>query len=76
MMKNNQSPKLTILSIILLIIGGGSLFIKGFLPEYVDAQGFLIEPYFFLIPIGFFIVFLGLIIGAIAFIRNMTGLRK
>ena len=76
MMKNNQSPKLTIMSITLLIIGASFLFIKNFLPEYVNAEGFLIEPYFFLIPIGFFIVFIALIIGAIAFINNMIKLKK
>ncbi len=76
MMKNNQSPKLTIMSITLLIIGASCLFIKNFLPEYVNNQGVLIEPYFFLIPIGFFIVFIALIIGAIAFINNMIKLKK
>jgi hypothetical protein len=29
-----------------------------------------------MIPIGFFSVFLGLILGSVAFIKNMTGLKK
>lgn len=46
------------------------------MPEWVDALGMLHEPYFFMIPLGFFSVFLGLILGSVAFIKNMTGLKK
>lgn len=46
------------------------------MPEWVDASGMLHEPYFFMIPIGFFSVFLGLILSSVAFIKNMTGLKK
>lgn len=75
-MKKNKSPKLTMTAIGFLIIGMGCLIVKNFLPEYVDAQGLLHEPYFFLIPIGFLIVFIALIIGSIAFINNMIKLKR
>ena len=41
------------LSMVLLLLGLACFIVKGFTPEYVDAQGLLHEPYFFLIPIGF-----------------------
>lgn len=76
MIKQNKSPKLTMTALFFLFMGLASLIIKNFMPEYVNAQGMLIEPYFFMIPIGFLLVFIGLIIGSIAFIRNMSSLKN
>ena len=56
------------------IIGGFSIIVgiiliavKGFLPEYIDANGILHEC-FFLIPIGFLCILCGVIILAINYI--------
>lgn len=64
------------LSLILVLVGIGCLVAKGFTPTYIDAQGLLIEPYFFLLPVGFGSLFTGLILGTISFIIKMTHTKK
>ncbi|WP_288394737.1 DUF3955 domain-containing protein [uncultured Vagococcus sp.] len=76
MIQTNKAPLLTKISLVFFLLGLLSLITKSFMPEWVDASGVLHEPYFFMIPIGFFSVFLGLILGSVAFIKNMTGLKK
>lgn len=76
MTQTNKAPLLTKISLVFFILGLLSLITKSFMPEWVDASGMLHEPYFFMIPIGFFSVFLGLILSSVAFIKNMTGLKK
>ena len=76
MTQTNKAPLLTKISLVFFILGLLSLITKNIMPEWVDASGMLHEPYFFMIPIGFFSVFLGLILSSVAFIKNMTGLKK
>ncbi|MBO0429284.1 DUF3955 domain-containing protein [Vagococcus fluvialis] len=76
MTQTNKAPLLTKISLVFFLLGLLSLITKNFMPEWVDASGILHEPYFFMIPIGFFSVFLGLILGSVAFIKNMTGLKN
>ncbi|MGF2142603.1 DUF3955 domain-containing protein [Vagococcus fluvialis] len=76
MIQTNKAPLLTKISLVFFLLGLLSLITKSFMPEWLDASGMLHEPYFFMIPIGFFSVFLGLILGSVAFIKNMTGLKK
>jgi polyferredoxin len=76
MTQTNKAPLLTKISLVFFILGLLSLITKNFMPEWVDASGMLYEPYFFMIPLGFLSVFLGLILGSVAFIKNMTGLKK
>lgn len=76
MTQTNKAPLLTKISLVFFLLGLLSLITKSFMPEWLDASGMLHEPYFFMIPIGFFSVFLGLILSSVAFIKNMTGLKK
>lgn len=76
MKKINKASIVTKISVVFLALGVLFLIIKTFLPEWIDSSGILHEPYFFMIPLGFFSIFLGLILGSVAFIRNMTGLNK
>ncbi len=76
MTQTNKAPLLSKLGLGFFIIGLLCLVAKSFTPEWIDASGMLHEPYFFMIPIGFSSVFLGLILGSVAFIKNMTGLKK
>lgn len=52
-----------------IILGAISFFIKGLSGEYLDSQGILHE-YFFLIPIGYLLIFIGLIGIGFAFIKG------
>lgn len=52
-----------------IILGAISFFIKGLSGEYLDSQGILHE-YFFLIPIGYLFIFIGLIGIGFAFIKG------
>lgn len=54
-----------------LIFGFVLLLIKGFSVEYVDAQGFLHEN-FFLLPLGFLFVFLGICYLIILLMKNLV----
>ncbi|WP_326718002.1 DUF3955 domain-containing protein [Vagococcus jeotgali] len=38
---------------------------KRFYPPVVDNQGILVEPMFFLLPIGFALIFVGILVEAI-----------
>lgn len=67
---------LTGFSLVLLLLGIACLIVKGFTPEHIDAQGILHEPYFFLLPIGFGNILLGLILGTIGFIKKMFAIKK
>ena len=57
-------------SFITLIIGVLCIIIKAFTPEYVDSEGILHE-YFFLLPIGFFFIFVSLILFIIIGIKKL-----
>lgn len=53
--------RLNITALFLLIIGTLTLVSKSIAPEYVDSQGILHE-WFFLLPVGFGIIFIALCI--------------
>lgn len=50
---------LNIVSLVLFIIGAITIVSKSFTPEYIDSQEVLHE-WFFLLPIGFGIIFIAL----------------
>ncbi|MBW0766205.1 DUF3955 domain-containing protein [Mammaliicoccus lentus] len=50
---------LNITALFLFIVGAITIVSKSFTPEYIDSQGILHE-WFFLLPIGFGIVFIAL----------------
>jgi len=54
---------------ILILLGGVLILLKGLLPEYIDEEGILHEP-FFLLPIGFGLIGIGLIIYVIKLIQK------
>ncbi len=56
----------------LLLIGIILLVVKGLSVEYIDAEGVLHEN-FFLIPIGFFYIFCGLISFITVGVRTLIG---
>lgn len=66
MKKQNNKLKL-IIGIILIFIGILLLFIKG-QTDYVDTNGLLYEN-FFLVPLGYILILLGLIITIIRIIK-------
>ncbi|MDD4842909.1 MAG: DUF3955 domain-containing protein [Anaerotignum sp.] len=55
----------------LLCIGLGCILIKANSVEYLDAEGFLHEN-FFLLPIGFFFIFSGIVTFTVTGIRNIV----
>lgn len=56
-----------ILPIILILLGVICFVIKGLNPATIDANGFLQEN-FFLIPIGYILIFIGIIMGIAKYI--------
>lgn len=70
-----RRAKMNLTSIIigaaLLVFGAACILIKANSVEYIDAQGFLHEN-FFLLPIGFFFIFSGLITFAVTGIKNIA----
>ena len=60
----------TILGTLLLLLGAACIVIKGMSVEYIDAQGVLHEN-FFLLPIGFLLLFSGLIIVCVMGLKNL-----
>lgn len=75
MSKNKRSNKLTISSITFFILGVISL--VGAAPlrtqtSTLDSNGVLHEPFFFTLPLGFALICLAVIIGAISFIKAIT----
>ncbi len=59
----------------LLCFGVACILIKASSVEYIDAEGFLHEN-FFLLPIGFFFIFSGLVTFAVTGIKNIVGKLK
>ncbi len=57
-------------SISLIVLGIALILVKGILPETIDASGILHE-HFFLLPIGFACLFIGIITLVITKIRLM-----
>ncbi|MGN1270995.1 MAG: DUF3955 domain-containing protein [Clostridia bacterium] len=53
--------KYNIVGLIILILGILCISMKALLPETIDANGFLHE-HFYLLPIGFFLIFLGILV--------------
>lgn len=68
--KSNNKKRGIIVGIIFMLIGLALFVIKGCMPEYIDENGILHEV-FFLIPIGYLFLFIGLIIVAIFIIKNI-----
>ncbi|MEG0253958.1 MAG: DUF3955 domain-containing protein [Vagococcus sp.] len=46
--------------------------IKALIPTTVDSNGFLNEPFFFLIPMGYLFLFLSLLIGVLTLVIKLT----
>ncbi len=65
----------TIIGAALLCMGVTFILIKANSVEYIDAEGFLHEN-FFLLPIGFFFIFSGLVTFAVTGIKNIVGKLK
>ncbi|MEB8265326.1 DUF3955 domain-containing protein [Mammaliicoccus sciuri] len=61
---------LNIAALILFVLGVITLSSKSFTPEYIDSQGILHE-WFFLIPIGFGIIFISLFIFLVSLIISI-----
>ncbi|QIL45655.1 DUF3955 domain-containing protein [Vagococcus coleopterorum] len=60
---------------VLFLIGALCFVAKTLAPETIDADGILHEP-FFLIPIGYLFVFIGIGYGIITFIRSIIRKQK
>lgn len=71
----NASKVIVIIAACLLLIGAGFVIAKGFTPEYIDSEGFLHES-FYLLPIGFFFMFCGLLCFLAAGVRGTVQLIK
>lgn len=56
-------------SLSLIVIGVICFLIKALIKTKVLADGTLSEPFFFLLPIGYLFIFLGLLIGIISLIK-------
>lgn len=76
MIKNKENNLLAKVSMLFFGVGLISIIVKGFMPEWVDSSGLLHEPYFFMLPLGFASLFLGLILGTIALIKSMSVTKK
>jgi transcriptional regulator with XRE-family HTH domain len=57
-----KKARLNMNSILLMVIGGILFLIKGFSKSEIDSNGFLHEPLFFLIPLGYLFLFSGLVL--------------
>lgn len=78
LIKDGSETRRAKMNLIAIIIGAGLLFfgvacilIKANSVEYIDAEGFLHEN-FFLLPIGFFFIFSGLVTFAVTGIKNIV----
>lgn len=65
-----KKAQLNMISILLMVIGGILFLIKGFSKTEIDRNGFLQEPLFFLIPLGYLFIFIGLALFLIRFIKK------
>ncbi len=59
------------LGFVFFVFGFMLIILKGFSNEYVDTQGVLHEK-FFLLPIGFLFMFLGVCFLVIVLVKNLT----
>nr|WP_245593001.1 DUF3955 domain-containing protein [Carnobacterium funditum] len=57
-----KKTRFNMISFLLMLIGGILFVIKGFSKSEIDSNGFLHEPFFFLIPLGYLFIFSGLIL--------------
>jgi len=57
-----KKARLNMNSILLMLIGGILFVISGFGKSEIDSNGFLQEPLFFLIPLGYLFIFSGLVL--------------
>lgn len=78
LIKDGSETRRAKMNLIAIIIGAALLFfgvscilIKSISVEYIDAEGFLHEN-FFLLPIGFFFIFSGLVTFAVTGIKNIV----
>lgn len=78
LIKDGSETRRAKMNLIAIIIGAALLFfgvacilIKANSVEYIDAEGFLHEN-FFLLPIGFFFIFSGLVTFAVTGIKNIV----
>ena len=61
--------RLGVLAASSLVLGVLSFIARSISPEYIDEQGVLHE-YFFLVPTGFFFIFLGLLLSMLWFYKQ------
>lgn len=71
MIKTRKISKLQIMGLILFVIGVNCFILKGFTPSELSETGMLIEPYFFLIPVGYFFIFSSLVTGVLSFFIHL-----
>lgn len=71
MIKARKISRLQITGLILFVIGVICFILKGFTSSELSETGMLIEPYFFLIPVGYFFIFLSLVTGISSFFIHL-----
>lgn len=68
-MNKKKSSKLALFSVISMVVGVLCLLVKGLNPGTVDSNGTLVEPLFFLLPIGFLLLFIGVLFSLYSLIK-------
>ena len=66
-----KKAKLNLISAILFILGGICFIASMFTEPTVQPDGMLHEPYFFLIPIGYLLFFISIILFSISALRKL-----
>ena len=66
-----RKAKLNLISAILFILGGICFIASMFTESTVQPDGMLHEPYFFLIPIGYLLLFISIILFSISTLRKL-----
>ncbi|MGO2082752.1 DUF3955 domain-containing protein [Vagococcus sp.] len=70
-----KTSKIVPVAIVFLILGLLFIFGNLLLPEtsYLNKNNILVEPYFFMIPLGYLFLLGSIILGTLAFVKNMIG---
>ncbi|MGR5989464.1 helix-turn-helix domain-containing protein [Bacillus paranthracis] len=71
-----RKAKLNLISAILFILGGICFIASMFTESTVQPDGMLYEPYFFLIPIGYLLFFISIILFSISALRKLFKKQK
>ena len=65
-----KKARLNLISILLMLIGGIFFVISSFGKSEIDSNGILHEPLFFLIPLGYLFIFIGLVLLIVNLIKK------